>query len=94
MFSYTLPATTGPAIEDITGYHFEQSGLLWEALQAPGSGVTLIDGRVIDEGNKRLALVGGAALKLTLLADWFPQGGSAGKRSDSSVAPNPKRSSM
>lgn len=38
---------------------------MWEALQAPGSGVS-INGRVLPEGNKRLAAVGCVVVQLCI----------------------------
>lgn len=69
--SLNMPGGTESAIQEVTGYHFANPSLLWEALQAAGSGVLSIGGRAVSEGNKRLALLGDAALKLGLLSDWY-----------------------
>ena len=59
------------AVEEIIGYSFNDANCLWEALQAPGSGVFQAGHRAIPEGNKRLALVGDAAIKKIIVDDWF-----------------------
>lgn len=46
------------------GYDFQHADLLWEALQAAGSPVQDIGHRRLVEGNKPLAAVGDAVLKL------------------------------
>lgn len=51
--------------EALVGYVFLDKELLWEALQAAGSNMTF----QYPEGNKRLAMIGDAVLKLALLAD-------------------------
>lgn len=51
--------------QDILGYEFNDPSLLWEALQAPGSGVLFSAGRrFTNEGNKPLAAIGDALLSL------------------------------
>ena len=40
---------------------------LWEALQAPGSSVTQFGDRHLAEGNKRVAFVGDAVLRMVLV---------------------------
>jgi ribonuclease III len=67
-------------VEQVLGYTFEDRNCLWEALQAPGSGVCLAGTRRISEGNKRLALKGDAAIKNIIIEDWFVTDGSRGKR--------------
>lgn len=62
MSSIALSAATEQAIEAITARPFHDRGLVWEALQAAGSGVTRIGHRTIMDGNKNLALVGDTAL--------------------------------
>ncbi|OBT56371.1 hypothetical protein VE04_03498 [Pseudogymnoascus sp. 24MN13] len=49
--------------ELLTGYMFLDSEILWEALQASGSDTA----HMYPEGNKRLAMIGDAALKLAIL---------------------------
>lgn len=58
-------------VQVIIGYTFRRPNLLWEALQASDSTVTFIDPRPVRESNKRLALVGRAALKLMLANNWW-----------------------
>ncbi|KFY32893.1 hypothetical protein V495_08635 [Pseudogymnoascus sp. VKM F-4514 (FW-929)] len=55
--------------EGLTGYTFSNDELLWEAVQAPGSNTAFL----YPEGNKRLAMIGGAVLKLTVLDDLRPR---------------------
>lgn len=51
--------------QTILGYEFNDPSLLWEALQAPGSGVLMSAGRMLtNEGNKPLAAIGDALLIL------------------------------
>lgn len=51
--------------QSILGYQFQDPSLLWEALQAPGSGVPGFAGRrYTNEGNKPLAGIGDALLSL------------------------------
>jgi dsRNA-specific ribonuclease len=61
--------------EKTIGYHFEDHALLWEALHAPGSGIAgaqMSGSRVLtEEGNKRMAGVGDAWLKLVTTMEWF-----------------------
>ncbi|RYP18044.1 hypothetical protein DL765_004160 [Monosporascus sp. GIB2] len=59
-------ATKLEAAQQAIGYRFNDPNLLWEALQASGSGVYYIDGRTVAEGNKQLALVGDKVLALHL----------------------------
>ena len=61
-------------IEKTCGYHFHESSLLLEVLQANGSGITQIGNRNVRKGNRKLALVGDAVLKLAILVDGFPTG--------------------
>lgn len=49
--------------ELLTGYMFLDSEILWEALQVSGSNTA----HMYPEGNKRLAMIGDAALKLAIL---------------------------
>lgn len=62
-------SNTLQAVETILNYHFINSELLWEALQAAGS---LYPGEGLRaEGNKRLALVGDEVLGLVLKEHWY-----------------------
>jgi ribonuclease-3 len=60
--------------EVMIGYTFKDPDILWEALQAPGSGVLRSGIRRIPNGNKRLAIVGDAALKLVINSQNYSQG--------------------
>lgn len=59
------------AVEGIIGYRFSDRLILWEALQAAGSPVTSAGTRRFPDGNKRLAVLGDAVLKLVLVAEWY-----------------------
>ena len=52
-------------------YQFRDTSLLWEALQAAGSGASIIGGMIVarGDGNKKLALIGDAVLKLVVMCD-------------------------
>ena len=56
------------AIEAITQYTFQNADLLEEALESPGSGVTCVgtSHRHFNDGNRGLAHVGHAVMKLVL----------------------------
>lgn len=58
-------------VEGAINYHFAEPLILWEALQAPGNGLRSKGTRSFPDGNKRLALVGDAVLKLGLLEEWY-----------------------
>lgn len=60
-------------------YSFRDANLLEEALTAAGAAVSSreVDGPV--SGNKRLALIGDAVLRLSVLDEWYLGGGSTGK---------------
>jgi ribonuclease-3 len=60
-------------------YHFKTKTLIEEALLAAGASESRNDIEGLTEGNKRLALVGDAVLRLVILHDWFPSGTSTGK---------------
>jgi hypothetical protein len=57
--------------EFITSYQFRNPYLLFEALQAPGSGVQIVSGRILHRGNESLAIVGDAALTSVLSTKWY-----------------------
>ncbi|KAG0651843.1 hypothetical protein D0Z07_0846 [Hyphodiscus hymeniophilus] len=42
----------------------------WEALQIKGNGITQLGDRIIDDGNKKLALLGDSLLKTIVLDQW------------------------
>ena len=58
-------------VEETIGYEFNNRSILWEALQAAGSGVTAVDGRPLMDGNKRLALLGDAIIDVALIEQWY-----------------------
>lgn len=58
-------------VQDIIGYNFADPLILWEALQAAGSGNTFAGNRRFPEGNKRLAVLGDTILQLVLVRDWY-----------------------
>jgi len=55
---------------------FADPNLLWEALQAAGNGVALIVERKVEDGNKKMAMLGDSILQLAILKDWFGSGES------------------
>jgi len=67
-----------PVVETIIDYQFADPHKLWEALQAPGSPVFVINGRHIPEGNKRLAMIGDSVLKLVFASEWYTGDGLRG----------------
>lgn len=62
-----------PAVQDILGYVFREPSGLWRALQAAGS---RIGGQ---DGNRTLAMVGDAVIRLLLVHDLAATGVSRGK---------------
>ena len=60
------------AVETLVQYRFHNRELLWEALQGPPT-------FVVPDGNKRLAIVGDAAIRLALAKNWYPGKTSKGK---------------
>lgn len=73
-------ADTG-ATEAVIGYHFRDVSLLAQALTAAGAAVpsdaTAASHSVV-HGNKRLALLGDALIRLLSIDDWFPSRASPG----------------
>jgi ribonuclease-3 len=70
--------TTFNSIEDQVDYHFHDSTLLKEAFLASGASVSSVEIEGPVKGNKRLALVGDAVLRLAVLDEWFESGTSTG----------------
>lgn len=66
------------AVETILAYHFTDRNQLWTALQAAGSSYP--GERTDTDGNKRLAILGDAVLKLALVEDWYHTGHVKRKR--------------
>lgn len=60
-------------------YSFKNAGLLEEAFLADGATESRHDVHGPKAGNKRLALIGDAVLRLSVLDEWFPGGGSTSK---------------
>jgi hypothetical protein len=60
-------------VERIIRYHFTNPQLLAEAFEAAGVS------ELHKGGNKRLALVGDALIRLAILDGWFPSGASTSK---------------
>jgi ribonuclease-3 len=67
------------SFQDHLHYSFNNSTLLEEAFIAAGAAVSRRDVDGSKAGNKRLALVGDAVLRLCVLDEWFPKGGTTGK---------------
>ncbi|CAD0113522.1 unnamed protein product [Aureobasidium uvarum] len=59
--------------EAIIGYRPQkfEKGYLWEALQVAGSGQNRIGGRLVYDGNKRLAILGDTAMALAIAGPWY-----------------------
>ncbi|EAT90239.1 hypothetical protein HBI56_046690 [Parastagonospora nodorum] len=68
--------TTFKSIQDCVDYHFHDSTLLKEAFLASGAPISNKDIEGPVKGNKRLALVGDAVLRLAVLDEWFESGTS------------------
>lgn len=64
-------STTTHGVEAIIGYNFNDPLILWEALQAASSSVSRAGTRRFPDGNKRLAVLGDAILKLVLVGEWY-----------------------
>ena len=71
----TIPAgTPPPAVEHVQtflAYRFNNSSLLLEALRAAGSGYNMNQNRTTIDGNKRLATLGDAIMKIIVLDEWY-----------------------
>ena len=76
-------APTIRKVQSRIGYNFKKAPYLWEALQAPGSVVRSgeIEGAGTEyhsvgfqrfpDGNRRLAVLGDAVLRLAIVEDWY-----------------------
>lgn len=80
-------SNTLQAVETILNHHFHNHELLWEALQAAGA--TYPGEGLRPNGNKRLALVGDAALGLVLKEDWYHSGAVPGEHRTHHLHPSP-----
>lgn len=72
----TLPEAHRHLLERKLGHIFEDPNHLWEALQAHGNGIKYIGDRKIEDGNKKLAMLGDCLIKVAILNDWFESGES------------------
>ena len=61
-------------VQHIINYQCYNTTFLWEALQAAGTQVDCTGRPTPADGNKRLAVVGDAALQLALMEDWYYTG--------------------
>lgn len=75
-------------VENIIGYSFSDPLILWEALQAAGAS-RAAGSRHFPDGNKRLAVLGDAILKLVLVSDWYVSADARGKIGHSEVTSGP-----
>jgi ribonuclease-3 len=66
------------SIKNNLRYHFQDPALLQEALLAAGATENRAEIEGPKQGNKRLALVGDAALRLAVLDKWFQNKASTG----------------
>lgn len=65
-------------LEKKIGYTFTDKDVAAEALQLAGNGTTVVGGRVVLNGNKRLAVLGNLAVDVVLCSSWYEDGGSEG----------------
>jgi ribonuclease-3 len=70
------------SIESIINYSFKKPQLLDEAFQAAGASESDKGIKGNKGGNKRLALVGDALIRLSILDRWYPHGADTGKSFD------------
>ena len=61
---FTAQINTVSELEELIGYTFNNKLVAWEALQTKGCGGFV-------DGNKRLALLGDAVLKMEVLKKWY-----------------------
>ncbi|KAI5922187.1 hypothetical protein F4810DRAFT_711792 [Camillea tinctor] len=71
--AFVIPGQVVKA-QEILGYVFKAPEILWEALQAPGSDITALNGRPIPNGNKPLAGVGDKVFGLLTVLDSYERG--------------------
>lgn len=65
-------------VQTIMNYRCSNTDKLWEALSAAGAKFDCEFAPVPLDGNKRLAMVGDAVLKMVLMKDWYPTGSVRG----------------
>lgn len=71
-----------PSIHDLQNtitYQFSNTRYLLEALRTAGAGYHGANSQSAIDGNKRLAYVGEAVLKMLLLEDWYVAGADRGQ---------------
>lgn len=70
------------AVEDLLQYHFQAAHIAEEALTAAGVATSSDSSKATKSklyGNKRLALLGDALIRLSVVDEWYPSGSSPGK---------------
>ena len=67
------------SLQDQLHYAFHDTHLLEEAFIADGAVISRNDLDGPPSGNKRLALIGDAVLRLSVLDEWFLSGGTTGE---------------
>ncbi|KAL2063701.1 hypothetical protein VTL71DRAFT_5506 [Oculimacula yallundae] len=96
--SPSLPATLTTnerELQSKLGHTFANPTLLLEALQVKGNGVRKFGSKTLEDGNKRLALLGDAVLTVELLRGWYKEDGSrieSGHDNRASISSNQKNS--
>ncbi|KAL2040772.1 hypothetical protein N7G274_006230 [Stereocaulon virgatum] len=70
------------AVETLIQYKFHKTDLLWEALQTSKMSALSTNARLLPEGNRRLAIVGDAAMQLALAEDWYRTSDTRGQFSN------------
>ena len=79
MLNENSTMTQNAIVEKIILHQFEDNHLLTEALEAAGAHKHSDTKSEKDEGNKRLAMIGDALIRLAILDDWYPNGATIGK---------------
>ncbi len=83
-----LPGNVRQQLEQKLGHTFAKPDLLWEALQADGNGIGQIGDRKVENGNKKMAMLGDSVLQLAVLRDWFSSHESRSKCAKRHDLPN------
>lgn len=64
----SIPQESVLAVQNFTGYQFQNTDYLWLALQTAESGVSQIGNLMVGyDGNERLAIVGDAVINLVTI---------------------------
>lgn len=66
-------------LQDAIHYQFDNPRLLLEALRTAGAGYHIANTQNATDGNKRLAQLGDAVLRMLLLDDWYLAGAKRGE---------------